>query len=66
MNVVFAAALELQSFVFENSWKYCIIGAIAVARWGKPDFPTNTRPSDERPLTNSTRDAYCERRRRKT
>lgn len=36
MNVLFAAALELQSFCRQRGWQSCIIGGLAVLRWGRP------------------------------
>jgi hypothetical protein len=36
MSDVFAAAVELQQFVQRQSWSFCIIGGLALARWGQP------------------------------
>jgi hypothetical protein len=36
VNAVFAAAAELQEFCRGRSWRFCIIGALAVQRWGEP------------------------------
>jgi hypothetical protein len=36
VNPIFAAALELQAFCEEKDWLFCIIGALAVQRWGEP------------------------------
>lgn len=36
MNAVFAAALELQSFCRNRGWQSCVIGGLAVLRWGRP------------------------------
>lgn len=36
MNGLFAAALEIQTFCRARSWGYCIIGGLAVQRWGEP------------------------------
>ncbi|MEX2122093.1 MAG: DUF6036 family nucleotidyltransferase [Pirellulales bacterium] len=36
MNQILAAALELQEFLQERNWRFCIIGGLAVARWGQP------------------------------
>lgn len=36
MNPIFAAALELQAFCEKKQWRFCIIGALAVHRWGEP------------------------------
>lgn len=36
MNLLFEAALELQQFLQHRKWKFCIIGGLAVVRWGQP------------------------------
>ena len=36
MNPLFAAALELQSFIEARQWRFCFIGGLAVQRWGEP------------------------------
>ena len=36
MNPLFAAALELQTFCLAQGWKSCVIGGLAVQRWGEP------------------------------
>jgi hypothetical protein len=36
MNPIFAAALEVQDFCRARRWKFCIIGGVAVQRWGEP------------------------------
>ena len=36
MNAVFAAALELQSFCQQQGWRFCLIGGVALQRWGEP------------------------------
>ena len=36
MNDVLAAAVEVQSFLQEKQWTFCIIGGIALGRWGQP------------------------------
>ena len=36
MNPIFAAALEVQAFCESKDWRFCIIGALAVQRWGEP------------------------------
>lgn len=36
MNPVYPAALELQRFVKARDWRFCIIGGLAVVRWGEP------------------------------
>jgi len=36
MNGLFEAALEVQSFMLERKWRFCIIGGLALVRWGRP------------------------------
>ena len=36
MNPIFTAALEIQAFCEKKKWRYCIIGGLAVQRWGEP------------------------------
>lgn len=36
MNPIFAAALELQAFCRERGFRSCLIGGVAVQRWGEP------------------------------
>ena len=36
MNPIFAAALEIQDFCRERNWRFCVIGGLAVQRWGEP------------------------------
>lgn len=36
MNRVYAAALEIQRFCAERRWETCVIGGLAVIRWGEP------------------------------
>lgn len=36
MNAIYAAALEIQEFIQKNTWRFCIIGGLAVVRWGQP------------------------------
>jgi hypothetical protein len=38
MTPVLAAALEIQNFFEQRQWKSCIIGGIALLRWGEPRF----------------------------
>lgn len=38
MTPLFEAALELQIFFAERRWQSCIIGGIALLRWGEPRF----------------------------
>lgn len=36
MDNIFTVALEVQKFLNDNKWRFCIIGGIAVQRWGEP------------------------------
>ncbi len=36
MNALFEAAKEVCEFMTAYRWKYCIIGGLAVQRWGEP------------------------------
>jgi len=36
MNPLFEAAKEIQDFMSGKGWKFCIIGGLAVLRWGEP------------------------------
>lgn len=36
MNSLFAAAIEIQTFCRDRDWAFCIIGGLAVQRWGEP------------------------------
>ena len=36
MNGLFDAALEVQEFLLKRNWRFCIIGGLAVLRWGEP------------------------------
>ena len=38
MTPLFQAALELQNFFLREQWRFCIIGGIALLRWGEPRF----------------------------
>ncbi|HYN42788.1 MAG TPA: hypothetical protein VE129_13475 [Thermoanaerobaculia bacterium] len=38
MNPIFAAAQEIQEFCRARKWRFCIIGGLAVQRWGEPRF----------------------------
>ena len=35
MNVLFAAAEEIQKFCEDQHWSFCFIGGLAVQRWGE-------------------------------
>lgn len=36
MNGLFSSAVEIQDFCREREWRYCLIGGVAVQRWGEP------------------------------
>lgn len=36
MNLIFAAALEVERFVHAAGFPFCFIGGVAVQRWGQP------------------------------
>jgi hypothetical protein len=36
VNGVYAAAIEIQAFCEGRDWPFCIIGGLAVLRWGEP------------------------------
>lgn len=36
MNGLYDAAREIQRFIQANGWRFCIIGGLAVVRWGQP------------------------------
>ncbi len=36
MNGLFHAALEVEHFMRQQQWRFCLIGGLAVVRWGQP------------------------------
>lgn len=36
MNDLLSAACEVQGFLEQRQWKFCIIGGLALVRWGQP------------------------------
>lgn len=36
MNGLYEAAVEIQDFCQERGWRFCIIGGLALTRWGDP------------------------------
>jgi hypothetical protein len=48
MTPLLEAAYELQDFFDGRPWKFCVIGGIALLRWGEPRF---TRDVDVTLLT---------------
>lgn len=45
---ILAAAAQIQAFCLERGWRFCIIGGLAVLRWGEPRL---TRDADLTLLT---------------
>jgi hypothetical protein len=43
MNALFEAAKEVADFMKARRWKFCVIGGLAVQRWGEPRL-TRCRP----------------------
>jgi len=35
---LFEAACDLQAFLTQRQWRFCIIGGMALLRWGEPRF----------------------------
>lgn len=48
MNALFKAAKEVADFMRARRWKFCVIGGLAVQRWGEPRL---TRDADLTLLT---------------
>jgi hypothetical protein len=38
MTPLFEAARDLQAFLNQRAWRFCIIGGVALLRWGQPRF----------------------------
>ncbi|MFH1108353.1 MAG: hypothetical protein V1790_04025 [Planctomycetota bacterium] len=36
MNLLFEAAKEVCDFASDRGWRYCVIGGLALQRWGEP------------------------------
>ena len=36
MNALFRAAIDIEAFCASEGWKCCVIGGVAVQRWGEP------------------------------
>jgi len=43
MTPVLVAAIEIQQFCQAREWPFCIIGGLAVLRWGEPRAVGRTR-----------------------
>ena len=59
MNVLFEAAKEICDFMAAQKWEFCIIGGLAVQRWGEPrttldaDFTLLANWEEEEPYVNA-------------
>jgi hypothetical protein len=68
VNPIFAAALEIQRFCRDRAWPFCIIGGVAVGRWGEPrltqdvDVSLLTGWGNERPIVNEILSGLAPRR----
>jgi hypothetical protein len=68
VNPIFAAALEIQRFCRNHSWPFCIIGGVAVGRWGEPrltrdvDVSLLTGWGGERPIVDELLSGFTPRR----
>jgi hypothetical protein len=38
MSALFEAARDLQKALESRGWRFCLIGGLAVLRWGEPRF----------------------------
>ena len=48
MNAIYIAAKEVADFMQAHAWKFCVIGGLAIQRWGEPRL---TRDADLTLLT---------------
>lgn len=68
MNPVLATAAEVQRFCEERAWSFCLIGGIAVQRWGEPrvtvdvDLTLLTGFGNEEPFVDSLLERFQPRR----
>ncbi len=53
MNPVYAAAADLHAFLTARAWEFCLIGGVALQRWGEP---RQTLDADFTVLTHFIRD----------
>ena len=67
MNALFAAAKEVCDFMTSRRWTFCVIGGLAVQRWGEPratldaDLALLTGFGDEEPYVTALLDAFASR-----
>ncbi len=59
MNALFTAAKEVCDFMQARRWKFCVIGGLAVHRWGEPRL---TQDADLTLLTGSVRTSWPDSR----
>src|SRR5690349_13676146 len=68
MNQVIAAALEVEAFCKEMGFRHCIIGGVALHRWGEPrqtkdvDLTVLTGFGGEEPIVDSFLQRFKSRR----
>jgi hypothetical protein len=68
VNPIYTAALELQGFCSQRSWRFCFIGAIAIQRWGEPrltqdaDLTLISGFGSEEPFVDALLQAFAARR----
>ena len=55
MNAIFIAAREVADFMTARRWKFCVIGGLAVQRWGEPRL---TQDADLTLLTGFENEAF--------
>ncbi|MBI2421483.1 MAG: nucleotidyl transferase AbiEii/AbiGii toxin family protein [Candidatus Hydrogenedentes bacterium] len=64
MNALVEAALEVSEYMSDRQWKYCVIGGLAVQRWGRPrttldaDFTLFTGWGEEAPYITDLLDHF--------
>ncbi len=64
MNTLYEAAREISEFLCQKEWRFCIIGGLAVARWGEPrttvdvDLTLMTGFGDEEPYARALLDRF--------
>jgi hypothetical protein len=67
MRELIQAALEVQTFMEQHSWRFCFIGGLAIQRWGQPrltkdfDFSLLTGFSGEEDFVDTLLERYSAR-----
>jgi hypothetical protein len=65
MNSLWTAAGEVSGFMKEKHWRHCLIGGLAVQRWGEPrttldaDFTLLTGWGEELHFVKSRSGRFC-------